>query len=347
MAQEPVPLTVLSLFSGCGGFDIGFEERGFRTIHCVEWDYEACKTLRHNRPTWPLHEGDIREFRTNGIRADGVIGGPPCQGFSPAGKGNPDDPRNMLWMEYFRIVQEVQPTFIVLENVPGMLHSKNRRHFDDLLSSFEGLGYTMNFGVLNAADFGVPQSRRRLFVTGGKGMQIPLPAPSCARHVTVRQALSDLEGGRQVANHSANHHAPHVVARWDKLAEGESDPNYRRARLYADRPSTTLRAGGGYGPKGDHLGGFHPPIHYRFPRQLTVRESARIQGFPDSWVLKGSKTAQGRQVGNAVPPPLASAVAEAVRNAVLAFRSGTAVTPRRSPPPTSQPKRQVSARRRG
>lgn len=312
--------SVLSLFSGAGGFDLGFEAAGFRTSYCVEWDYEACKTLRYNRPQWPVHEGDIRKFSTKNLEVDGVVGGPPCQGFSTAGKGDPDDPRNKLWLEYFRVVQEARPAFIVLENVPGLLHVKNRRHFDGMLDAFRNVGYTMDYGVLNAADFGVPQNRRRLFVTGGRGFHIPLPSPPTRAVVTVRDALADLEEAA-APNHHPPTHAPHIVERWTHLGPGEADPSYRRARLHPDRPSTTLRAGGGYGPTGNHLGGFHPPIHYKFPRQLSVRESARLQGFPDSWILQGSKTAQGRQVGNAVPPPLARALANAVKRALTAHRS--------------------------
>ena len=99
------------------------------------------------------------------------------------------------------------------------------------------------------------------------------------------------------------------MTRWRKLAPGQSDPNYGRARLDATKPSTTIRAGGGKGPNGDHLAGFHPPIHPTLPRQLTVREAARLQSFDDHWIVQGSKTAQGRQVGNAVPVKLAEAIA--------------------------------------
>ena len=323
MTDERDRVLIVSLFSGCGGLDLGFEEQGFDTVVCVDNDFESCKTLRYNRPQWRVFEGDIKSFSVQ-PGADGVIGGPPCQGFSPAGKGNPDDPRNQLWREYFRVVTECRPQFIVLENVPGMLHSKNRAHFDELMEAFENLGYNMNFGILNAADFGVPQNRRRLVVTGGQGFGIPLPRRSNSTPTTVRMSLKDLERSSKAPNHKPNKHAPHVAARWAALAEGETDPLYRRARLHADRPSTTIRAGGGHGPKGNHLGGFHPPIHYKFPRQLTVRESARLQGFPDDWILQGSKTAQGRQVGNAVPPPLGAAIAKSVREALLKRRRGAA-----------------------
>ena len=322
-SSNPKKYSVVSLFTGCGGLDLGFESKRFETLACVDNDYESCKTLRYNRPDWDVHEGDIRDFKTNGLIADGVIGGPPCQGFSTAGKGDPNDSRNFLWLEYFRVVRDVKPKFIVLENVPGMLHAKNRNHLEDLIEAFEELGYLLNYDVLNAADFGVPQVRKRLIILGGLGFNIPLPKPNCKKPITVKMAIEDLESNKSFPNHVPNKHAPHVVERWEKLVEGETDPGYRRSRLYADKPSCTIRAGGGYGPKGDHLGGFHPPIHYKYPRQLTVRESARLQGFPDNWILQGSKTAQGRQVGNAVAPPLAKAIATSIREALNMFENSS------------------------
>lgn len=315
-------LPILSLFSGAGGLDIGFEAYGFEPVACVDNDPEACKTLRFNRPDWPVFDVDIRGFDASKLSVVGVIGGPPCQGFSPAGKGDPTDPRNFLWREYHRVVSECQPEFIVIENVPGMLHSKNRSHFDELITELEGLGFVVNFSVLNAADFGVPQSRKRLVIVGGRGFFIDLPQPSHVKPTSAKEAIGDLERSTSAPNHEPNSHAPHVVARWSKLKEGEIDPGYRRGRIYSSRPSPTIRAGGGYGPKGNHLAGFHPPIHYKFPRQLTVRESARLQGFSDEWIFQGSKTAQGRQVGNAVPPPLAAAIAERIYVALAAHLEG-------------------------
>lgn len=306
---------VVSLFTGAGGLDLGFERAGCDVAICVDNDPEACKTLRHNRPDWPVFEGDIRQFNpTPYVGADLVIGGPPCQGFSSAGKGDPKDPRNFLWQEYFRVVDAVRPKALVLENVSGLRHRRNGDHLSGIMASLEKLGYHFALGVLNAADFGVPQVRRRLFVIGMKDEQPSLPLRSVERHKTVKEAIGDLVDAPRDKdfNHAPNHHAPHVVERWAKLKPGEVDPGYRRARLDGDAPSHTIRAGGGYGPKGDHLAGFHPPIHYSLPRQLTVREAARIQSFPDDWVFKGSKTAQGRQVGNAVPVLMAEAVARHV-----------------------------------
>ena len=319
-AKKKEKLPIVSLFTGAGGLDLGFEKHAFEPLVCVDNDFESCKTLRFNRPKWNIFEGDIENFEANDYKPVGVIGGPPCQGFSPAGYGDPRDPRNMLWREYHRVVEQCHPDFLVLENVPGMLHNKNRSHFDELVGELEELGFSVNYGVLNAAEFGVPQNRKRLFIVGGRGFFIDLPTGT-GKQITARQAIRDLERRTTVPNHEPNNHASHVVARWKKLKEGQIDPGYRRGRIYADRPSATIRAGGGYGPRGNHLAGFHPPIHYKFPRQLTVRESARIQGFPDTWIFQGSKTAQGRQVGNAVPPPLAGAVARMVVKAIKAHES--------------------------
>lgn len=303
-------MRALSLFSGGGGLDLGFHEAGVEVVACVDNDPEACKTLRHNRPDWTVHEIDIRKYQPD-VEADIVIGGPPCQGFSTAGKGDPNDPRNYLWREYLRIVAAVRPRAVLLENVAGMTIRKNRHHLRAVCTELEKLGYRVTQDVLNAADYGVPQIRKRLILVGVRDGCPSLPAPTTTVHTTVREAIEDLiDVVDPEINQVPNRHAPHVVERWSKLAYGELDPRYRRARLHPDKPSHTIRAGGGYGPRGDHLAGFHPPIHYARPRQLTVREAARLQSFPDSWIFCGSKTAQGRQVGNAVPPRLAKALAE-------------------------------------
>jgi DNA (cytosine-5)-methyltransferase 1 len=278
----------------------------------VDNDPAACETIRRNRPAWKVFEGDIRQFKPS-CDPDVVVGGPPCQGFSTAGKGDADDPRNYLWREYLRIVRETRPRALVLENVPGMMLARNRRHLETLRTRLRDLGYLSECAVLDAADFAVPQHRRRLILMAGLGWTPSFPKPALKHLRTARQAIADLERRTDVPNHEPNRHAPHVVRRWSKLREGESDPLYWRGRIHADRPSPTIRAGGGYGPRGNHLAGFHPPIHYKFPRQLTVREAARLQSFPDDWVFCGAKTIQGRQVGNAVPPLLAKALADSLR----------------------------------
>ncbi|NEE03046.1 DNA cytosine methyltransferase [Phytoactinopolyspora halotolerans] len=314
LAAANEPLRIISLFTGAGGLDLGFEAAGCHTIAAVDNDPESCRTLRHNRPDWNVFEGDVREYSPVLRDVDLVIGGPPCQGFSSAGKGDPNDPRNFLWKEYFRIVKAVRPRGLVLENVSALTHRKNGDHLTGIISALEEAGYHFAMDVLNAADYGVPQNRRRLIVIGLRDGNPGLPVPTTAdRPRTVREAIEDIDNKFDESwNHVPPKHAEHVAERWAKLKAGEVDPNYRRARLDYDKPSVTIRAGGGYGPRGDHLAGFHPPIHPTRPRQLTVREAARIQSFPDDWILKGSKTAQGRQIGNAVPVLLAEAIAKHV-----------------------------------
>lgn len=306
----------MSLFSGGGGLDLGFEAAGLEPLVCVDHDPVSCETLLLNRPDWNVVCEDIREFDARPYAgADVVVGGPPCQGFSTAGKGDPTDPRNFLWQEYMRVVEEVQPRAIVLENVSALTHRRNGDHLTGIMQMLEEQGFNFAYGVLNAKDYGVPQARRRLIVIGVKDGPASLPAPTSAdQPLTVWDAIGDLAGApaNVEMNHSPNTHAAHVVERWAKLGPGETDPNYRRARLDANKPSMTIRAGGGYGPNGDHLAGFHPPIHPTLPRQLTVREAARIQSFPDNWILSGPKTIQGRQIGNAVPVKLAEAIGKHV-----------------------------------
>jgi len=310
------PYRVLSLFTGCAGLDLGFEAAGCETVAAVDLDFESCKTLRYNRPNWAVFEGDIREYNPNLSDIDLVIGGPPCQGFSSAGKGDPKDPRNFLWKEYMRVVERVKPRALVLENVSALTHKKNGDHLSGIMDALAVQGYNFTYGVLNAADFGVPQARRRLVVIGLRDGVPTLPEPThIGMHRTVWEAIADLDDESlfdEEFSHVPPKHAAHVASRWSKLAPGETDPNYRRARLDPDKPATTIRAGGGYGPRGDHLAGFHPPIHPFKPRQLTVREAARLQSFPDDWLLKGSKTAQGRQIGNAVPVLFAEAIGKHV-----------------------------------
>jgi DNA (cytosine-5)-methyltransferase 1 len=200
---------VISLFTGGGGLDLGLEAAGFSTRVCVELAPAACETLRRNRPDWPLLQGDLREISTSEIlRAAGleageaalVIGGPPCQGFSSAGKRDPNDPRNRLFWEFVRVVEEAQPWGFLMENVRGLLTMKT----DDggsvlavILAAFRAIGYSVEVKLIDAASYGVPQRRLRAFFVGLRsGGPVGFPeathGPGLRPWVTVREAIGDL-----------------------------------------------------------------------------------------------------------------------------------------------------------
>jgi DNA (cytosine-5)-methyltransferase 1 len=247
---------------------------------------------------------------------DVLLAGPPCQPFSIVGKrrGREDERANLL-PEFVRLVGELDPEAFVFENVPNLATIADGEIFADLCGSLRGLGYGLAFGVLAAADYGVPQTRRRLLMIGIRGRaSVSLPrathgAPLLAAQVTVEQAIGDLPDAGEygecgIHNHEPTLHTPDMVKRLSALRAGERERSSFHDRLHPDRPAYTLRAG---------TGNFSPlrPIHYRYPRVITVRESARLQGFSDDFVWPDwiPRLQQYREVGNAVPPPLAAAAA--------------------------------------
>jgi len=184
---------VLSLFSGGGGLDLGFEQAGFEHAALVDHDPAACATLRQNRPAWPVFEVDVRDFNPTGLGSvDGVIGGPPCQGFSNAGSKNPDDPRNFLWRAYMRVVGALRPAFVLLENVPSLLLPRNQWHVTGIVTALGIMGYQVDYAVRDAADFGVAQRRPRLFFLGIRDHQAKLPEAPNISPRSVQDALHGL-----------------------------------------------------------------------------------------------------------------------------------------------------------
>ncbi len=253
---------------------------------------------------------------------DIVLGGPPCQSFSIRGKRlGLADSRGALVFDFARLVGEMRPTAFVFENVANLASMALRPTLDALLRSLAARGYTCTHGVLSAADFGVAQNRRRLFIIGNRsGIRLRLPTPTHSsepvagryRHLGTSEVLDDLPdvstpAAKRIANHEPTAHTPEMLAAFRRLQPGRRDPKSHHDRLRADRPGYTLRAG---------VGNFTPlrPIHYLYDRVLSVRESARLQGFPDTfiWPPGVPRLQQYRQVGNSVPPPLAAAIAAAV-----------------------------------
>lgn len=335
----------VSLFSGAGGFDLGFERAGsFRTMVCVDADPDCIATLRANQKqvsrqaqhTADIHFADLtspstalRDYARE--RIDVVYGGPPCQSFSVCGKRRGvNDKRGELVWSFLASVKMLKPRAFVLENVPGLATIDSGAVLRQILANAEMLGYRCWHGKLCAADFGDATVRVRYFIIATDSSAHPpvpptpthearlLPrrggsSPKANRllspHVTVAEALAGLPppDGSLNAHTAVKHQAP-VTARFAMLSPGERDEARRRNRLRADAPSLTLFVGG---TKGKKQARTH--IHPTEPRELTPRECARIHGFPDSWQFAGAHDSVLTQVANSVPVQLATAIARTVQ----------------------------------
>ena len=343
----PRKLTLIDLFAGAGGMTCGFSRAGFRPLYAVEIDAAAARTYKRNFGAHVL-DTDIA-LETDFPKADVIVGGPPCQGFSPLGRDRDPHSRlqlNMLWKHYLRAVEGVQPLAFVVENVPQFLRSEQYIAFERRLRRLRPR-YTHVSGVLNAADFGVPQLRRRgLIVAVRSDVGVPhLPEPihTPETYRDVRSAIGDLPipVGTEIRDvpppldlHFGRSPRPDSRARYEAIPEGGNRFDLARnrpdllppcwankptgttdvlGRLSWDKPALTIRTEFFKPEKGRYL---HPEQH----RVITHREAARLQTFPDDFVFEGTKIEIARQIGNAVPPLLAAAVARAVRG-ILASAS--------------------------
>lgn len=327
---------IVDLFSGAGGFQIGFEKQGYQVMLSTDFDVDCETVHKINRPSVPFLRMDIHdlndtilnEYIDEDCNIDVLIGGPPCQGFSTIGKrisSDPSkrqeaDPRNTLFQEYIRILTKLNPKFFVMENVEGLLTRDGGRIFEQIKRKFKETGYVFNYVVLNAADYGVPQIRNRVFFYGNRlGIEMHPPIPTHGAttnrpHNTVGASISDLAEIEcdSAINHVPLKHGPINIRRYSLIPEGGRLPEenlppelYRKnfgntfKRLHRDKPSLTMVPG---------HNAF--PIHPWLNRSLTVREAARLQSFPDEYIFAGPRQKQCMQVGNAVPPLLAEAWAK-------------------------------------
>ncbi len=322
-------LTTISLFAGGGGMTLGIGKAGFDTLFATDVEPSAAATFRHNLPHVPFYLGDVRrlskehlEKAIKGKKVDLVVGGPPCQGFSTIGDQNPADPRNGLFWCFARVVEWLAPPCFLMENVNYLRTQYGGRYEREIVEAFERLGYRVWVTTLNAADFGVPQIRKRVFFFGTKldtAFKWPVPSHGTAElaHATVWSAIGDLHGPEDTAwNHSFLRHGETVVARYRLIPEGGRMPppaelpeEIRRKnfgntykRLHRERPSLTLVPGNNAFP-------VHPIEH----RSLSPREAARLQTFPDDYIFLGSRAEQCKLVGNAVPVLLAQRLGEAIK----------------------------------
>ena len=313
-------LKILSLFSGAGGLDIGFENAGFETIWANDFDKKIAPSYKNyfSRVTFDDRSiGLIPNEEIPNKNISGVIGGPPCQSWSEAGaRRGIKDPRGQLFYEYLRVIKHAQPSFFLAENVHGLIHSRNIDSFKNILKLFEKEGYVVSYKLLKASDFGVAQDRKRVFVVGyhkslGKKFEFPEP-------LNVKRTLMDVIGDLK------NLQTPSKKIKNHEYSTSSFSPIYmsrNRVRKW-DEPSFTILATER-----------HIPIHPKAPRmikidtdnwafdkdkinsyrRLTVRECARVQDFPDNYHFIYDKIIHGyKMVGNAVPVNLAKVVAKKI-----------------------------------
>jgi DNA (cytosine-5)-methyltransferase 1 len=337
-------LKTVSLFSGGGGLDLGFSAAGYSIMLANDIDPYSCKTIEINKgkknyldkpiilneDIQTLTPKKLQSLSSNGVgKIDVVIGGPPCQAFSVFGrrKGLKDPRGNLIW-EYIRIINHFKPKVFVFENVDGLKTIHQGVLYDKLLKELSlGGKYHISDHIYNVAEYGIPQHRTRVFLIGTKNKkEVPRMAETHGEnglfnsrkpYVTVRQALSQL--GRpgeddQVFNHVGRKHSERIIKRYASLKFGERDHKTRINKLHPDKPSFTIIVG-------SDAGGGKGHIHPFDPREVTPRESARIQTFPDWWEFYGKGRHIIRQVGNAVPPLFAALLAEHIKRCVFNLKS--------------------------
>lgn len=336
-------MKIIDLFCGVGGLSLGFEQAGFEVISAIDMWKDAVLTYNHNRKDKVAKIMSVEEFNVLELpkllknnHITGIIGGPPCQGFSTVGKRDVNDPRNNMYIEFFKAVKLASPDFFVIENVKGMLTLNKGAFVKDLIERFgkNGLGYNISYQLLNAADFGVPQNRYRVFYVGIKKQIFEFPQPY-DYVLTAKDGIGDLEGATSEfygslpqndfqrkmrgsvlspKNQEYTNHTDQTISIISKVPDGGnikdlppeiwSIRKYNKAfeRMGTFKPSNTIDTG--------HRNYFH----YIEPRIPTVRESARLQSFPDSFEFLGTRGSQYKQVGNAVPPMLANVIAEKIKS---------------------------------
>ncbi|QXI48238.1 DNA cytosine methyltransferase [Pseudomonas anuradhapurensis] len=341
--------TLLDLFSGCGGLTLGSKNAGFTTELAVDIDPILSSSFGVNFPDTPFLNADVTSLTKAKLKAllpsgvDGVIGGPPCQGFSGMGKGSPDDPRRALLAEFFRIVSDVKPAFFLMENVPGLIFPNNRQELDTAIASLKGKWEIIGPIILDASDFGAPTKRRRVFVFGFDKRKMVVPKLEdiikCdAPRVSVKDAIWDL-GGAVLAGqdfwrygaesdisayakkmksksegftaHQLTEHRPETLRRFSLVPQGGVDPVGKYKRLSWDGLCPTLRAG-----TGSDRGSYQAvrPLHPVEHRVITPREAARLQGFPDDFVFHATVWHSCRMIGNSVSPIIAETLLKNIRN---------------------------------
>ena len=337
---KPAPKSVVSLFSGAGGLDLGFEKAGFNIVWANEYDKDIWATYRANHKAY-LCTKSICEVNSAEVpECLGIIGGPPCQSWSEGGsKRGINDKRGQLFFDYIRILKAKKPLFFLAENVSGMLLDRHREALDEIKRQFSEAGYNLSFTPVNAWDYGVPQDRERVLFVGyrkdlGKTFEMPQPVAAADRK-TIKDAIGDLAGVKPGSRKNG------IVAQTEKLpmpnheymTGGFSSIFLSRNRVRSwDEPAFTVQAGG----RQSQLHPGAPKMHKvndnlfefvkgkeKLYRRISVREAARIQTFPDDFIFHYDNIAHGyKMIGNAVPVELAKVVAERIMKDLSSFMKG-------------------------
>ena len=341
---------VIDLFSGCGGFSYGFEQMGFNVVLGVDnWDL-ALETFEYNHKNskvlnLDLHKKQSIKDITKAVQnhnIDVIIAGPPCQGFSLTGTRDKNDKRNSLFESVFELAKALKPKFLVIENVPGLLTLYGGDTREKIISTGEDLGYTMEYKILYAPDFGVPQIRKRVFFVGSKigKFEFPKPTHHEEEYVSCEAAIGDLpdfkdnigleeseykkkpntkyqetmrQGSKKLFNHVGTIHQKHVIEVIRQVPEGGNHKDLPKGVGESRKFNEAWTRYHSKKPSKTIDTGHGNHFHYKYDRVPTVRENARLQSFPDKFKFKGPKTKQNVQVGNAVPPILGKVLATKIK----------------------------------
>lgn len=319
----------IDLFAGAGGMSLGFDKAEFENILAVEYDKCFAETYSFNFPKHNLKVADIKNISNEEIKKlignnkiDVIIGGPPCQGFSIAGKIGRnfiEDERNQLFKEFVRFVEVIKPRIFVMENVAALKTHNKGKTIEEIVKEFERVGYTVKYDVLNAVNYGVPQQRRRIFVIGTLDKENKFNFPEkTTKQITIAEALKGLpklESGEtsNIPNHNAMNHSKQMLEKMSYVKDGgnrndipedirpKSGDIRKYIRYNSNEPSICI------------TGDMRKVFHFNQNRALTGRELARIQTFPDDFIFKGNAGKVQQQIGNAVPPKLAFQIANSVK----------------------------------
>lgn len=343
--------TVIDLFCGCGGLSQGFIDAGFDVLLGVDNDQMALNTFEYNHHTKGRNIDlslpsafDLIKKEINNRNVDVVIAGPPCQGFSLTGPRNFDDKRNKLYLSVIETVKIFQPKAFLIENVVGMATLYGGKIKDEIIRRFTKLGYTVTAQVVCAADYGVPQMRKRLVFVGIRKdigtFTFPTPLLKKENYVTCEEAIGDLPSREYDVGKEEDVYTSKPISSYQKIMRKNSDKLMNHvASQHSDYVKGVIAQvpdGGNYKDLPDGVGtsrkfhvawtryahnkpsntidtGHRNHFHYKFNRIPTVRENARLQSFPDNFVFLGNKTQQNRQVGNAVPPLLSFNIAKKLK----------------------------------